>query len=132
MMAWTSPAFTARLSPSRIFLPSISTCKFWTSSMGIPRILHPELSSVRPHGDDPVRRHYRARPGNPCNRPERGGHACAGQARMRVKTTTLTDAPLQADRDQLLRLDRELHRELLQHVFDEAVDDERDRLLLRE
>src|SRR5215471_5123214 len=40
------------------------------------------------------------------------------------------DAALQRDRDQFLRFDRELHRELLQHVLDEAVDDEADSLLL--
>ena len=38
-------------------------------------------------------------------------------------------APLERDRDQLLRLDGELHRQLLQHVLDEAVDDQRRRLL---
>src|SRR5437763_1707954 len=44
----------------------------------------------------------------------------------------LAYAALQRDRDQLLRLDREFHRQLLQHVLDEAVDHERDRLLGRE
>src|SRR6186713_1095283 len=39
------------------------------------------------------------------------------------------DRTFEADRNQLLRLDRELHRQLLQHVFDEAVDHERHRLL---
>src|SRR5262252_370163 len=37
-----------------------------------------------------------------------------------------TDRSLQRDRNQLLRLDRELHRQLLQHVLDETVDDEAD------
>src|SRR5262245_44487807 len=41
-------------------------------------------------------------------------------------------AALQADRDQLLRLDGELHRELLQHVLDEAVDHQGGRLLGRQ
>ena len=39
----------------------------------------------------------------------------------------LTDAPFQTDPEQLLRLDRELHRQLLQHFAGEAVDDQRDR-----
>src|SRR5689334_9316208 len=42
-----------------------------------------------------------------------------------------TDRAFEADRDQLLRFDRELHRELLEHVLDEAVDHERHRLLGR-
>src|SRR5580700_2863790 len=42
------------------------------------------------------------------------------------------DAAFQRDRDQLLRLDREFHRQLLQHVLDEAVDHERGRLLRRQ
>src|SRR5215510_13755543 len=47
-------------------------------------------------------------------------------------SAALPDRPLKADRDQLLRLDRKLHRQLLQHVLDEAVDHERHRLLLGE
>ena len=43
----------------------------------------------------------------------------------------LPDRAFERDRDQLLRLDGELHRQLLQHVLDEAVDDERHRLLRR-
>jgi hypothetical protein len=40
------------------------------------------------------------------------------------------DRPLQADLDQLLRFHRELHRELLQHLAGEAVDNEAHRLFL--
>ena len=40
--------------------------------------------------------------------------------------------PSRRNRDQLLRLDREFHRQLLQHVAHEAVDDQRRRLLRRE
>src|SRR5690348_10539834 len=79
MMACTSPGFTVRSSPFRIFLPSISTCRFLISNRGITF-----LSS--------------------------------------------TNRALEAHRDQLLRLDGELHRKLLQHVFDEAVDNEGGRL----
>src|SRR5437870_1765616 len=42
------------------------------------------------------------------------------------------DRAFEADRNEFLCLDRELHRELLQHVLDEAVDHERHRLLGRE
>ena len=41
-------------------------------------------------------------------------------------------APFKRDADQLLRLDGELHRQFLDDVLDEAVDDQRDRLLLAE
>src|SRR5207248_10542236 len=41
-------------------------------------------------------------------------------------------AAFEADREQLLRLDREFHRQLLQHLLAEAVDDERQRILVRE
>src|ERR1700681_1030327 len=44
----------------------------------------------------------------------------------------LTHRPLEADRDQLLGLDREFHRQLLEHVAHEAVDDERHCVLLGE
>src|SRR4051794_27286575 len=83
MMAWTSPGFTVRSKPFRIFLPSISTCRFLISSKGI----------TRPY-------------------PNRS-----------------TNRAFKAHRDQLLRLDGELHRKLLQHVLDEAVDHQRGRLL---
>jgi hypothetical protein len=43
----------------------------------------------------------------------------------------LRHAPLQADRDQLLCLDRELHLQMLQHILDDAVDNERGCLLRR-
>src|SRR5208283_5068179 len=43
-----------------------------------------------------------------------------------------SDAALERDRDQLLRLDGELHRQLLQHVAHEAVDNQRRRLFCRE
>ena len=40
-----------------------------------------------------------------------------------------TDAAFEADAEQFLRLDGELHRQLLQHFLAEAVDDQRDRVL---
>ena len=41
-------------------------------------------------------------------------------------------APFEAHAEQLLRLDRELHRQLAEHLLAEAVDDHRDRVLLGE
>src|SRR5208337_5565921 len=41
-------------------------------------------------------------------------------------------ASFQADRDQLLCLDRKLHRKLLQYVLDETIDHQRHRILRRE
>src|SRR5437660_6041961 len=59
------------------------------------------------------------------NRSQKCGGALAAQL-----SKGLSNRPFQRDRDQLLRLDRELHRQLLQHVLDEAIDDEADGLLL--
>src|SRR5262249_27242014 len=47
-------------------------------------------------------------------------------------TPPSADRAFKADRNQFLRLDREFHRQLLQHVLDEAVDHQRHRLLGRE
>src|SRR5689334_11658128 len=58
----------------------------------------------------------------------------SGTTRMRPRISwnmALPDAALQRDRDQLLRLDRELHRQLLQHVLHEPVDHEADGFFLR-
>src|SRR5690349_13222973 len=65
--------------------------------------------------------------------------ACRALCRWAARSTSSSYPPrwsanraFQADRDQLLSLDGELHRQLLQHVPHEAVDDERGRLLLGE
>src|ERR1700730_6945097 len=42
----------------------------------------------------------------------------------------LSDRTFQRDRNQLLRLDREFHRQLLQHVLDKTVDHEADGFFL--
>src|SRR5688500_15482869 len=46
--------------------------------------------------------------------------------------TVLADTALERDAEQLSRLDRELHRQLLHHLAAEAVDDERHRVFLRD
>src|SRR5947209_1457296 len=43
-----------------------------------------------------------------------------------------SNTSLEADRDQFLRLDGELHRQVLQHVLHESIDDERHGFLRRE
>ena len=45
---------------------------------------------------------------------------------------SLTDAAFEANGEKLLRLDRELHRQLLQHLFAKTIDDERQRVFPRE
>src|SRR5216683_2031485 len=56
----------------------------------------------------------------------------SGATRPPLKTnfppSPSSHAPLEADRDELLPLDREFHRQLLQHIPDESVDDQRYRL----
>src|SRR6185437_4558654 len=46
-----------------------------------------------------------------------------------VDSATSSDAAFEADGEELLRLDREFHRQLLQHFLAEAVDDQRQRVL---
>src|SRR5215472_15394378 len=76
MMACTSPAPTSRLRPSRIFLPSTVTERFWMLSIG------------------------------------------------------LTHRALEADRQELRRLDRKLHWQLLEYRLAEAAHDHVDRIFL--
>src|SRR6476469_5080740 len=83
----------------------------WISPVGtsrsIPlRICLPSISAVRPS--------IRSIKTSPCVR------ALAGSA----------DAPLERNLQELLRLDCELHRELLQHFAAETIDDEADGLFL--
>src|ERR1700730_1406672 len=130
MMACTSPRFTVSESPCRISRSSTRTCRFLTSSSDIHLILKLNLpvrgaSQCAPDdssaGALPSYRlasfafHSRA-----CREwrevvPERD---CPGQPSA--------NTACQRDRDQLLRLDREFHRQLLQHVLHKAVDHEAD------
>src|SRR4030081_3422204 len=118
MMAWTSPLFTTSESPWRISRSSTRTCRFFTSSNGITffRFIAHWAAPVAA-SEDGVETFFLLilRIGD------------LGPSQNEV----LSGASLQRDRDQLLRLDRELHRQLLQHVLDEAVDNEADRFLLR-
>jgi hypothetical protein len=76
------------------------------------------------------------RPITACTSPDGTSRRCprrilAATRRGRVSSAASADAPFEADLQQLLRLHRELHRQLLQHLAAEAVDDEADRVLLR-
>src|SRR6202043_3537860 len=112
MIACTSPAFTARSRPLRISLPSISTCRFLISNSVI--VFNPILRTF-------FRSFPRKRESSSGSPLARGRAGCGS-----------SDRSLERNRDQLLSLDRELHRQLLQHVLDEAVHDERSRLLRRQ
>jgi hypothetical protein len=60
--------------------------------------------------------------------PLRIGLSPIGDARVQIRMSNMGFIPptsFEADREQLLRLDREFHRQLLQHVLAEAVDDQR-------
>src|SRR5690348_15111230 len=121
MIACTSPLFTVSDSPWRISRSSTRTCRSLTSSNDII-LFHLILALRSAEGA-----YRRAWPtffplAHPSRRP------LCGLLRMR----SLSDRSFQRDRNQFLRLDRELHRELLQHVLDEAVDDKTDGFFLAE
>src|SRR4029077_2434331 len=81
-------------------------------------------ASAEPRPDG--RRHLQAWASLAANRHAANATALANPCRMRS-----TDAAFEADRNQLLCLDSKLHRQLLQHVLDEAVDDQCHRFFLR-
>src|SRR5438045_1703941 len=114
MIACTSPRLTVSDSPWRISRSSTRTWRFLTSSNDIPlfrlsRSLHPEERRRRVSKDlaDNLSSHPSRRPQT---RPP--------------QDEDLSNRTFKADRDQLLRLNRKLHRQLLQHIFHKAVDDE--------
>src|SRR6476620_5360939 len=120
MIAFTSPLFTVSESPWRISRSSTLTWRFLTSSSGIaflPFFPRPEKLRRRVSKDetDDFLSHPSRRP--PARPPQ-------GEA--------LSNRTFQRDRDQLLRLDREFHRQLLQHVLHKTVYHEADGFLLRQ
>src|ERR1700731_3736961 len=100
MMACTSPLFTVSESPWRISRSSTRTCRSLTSSNGILSFLtrHPE-----------VRAFWRA--------SKEGLKFLCHPSRLASQApqddVVLSNRTFQRDRDQLLRLDREFHRQLL-------------------
>src|SRR5438132_705944 len=104
IMAWTSPAFTVRLMPRRISLSATLAWRLWMVSM----FCFPSDCYLA-CGLALAWRHASAKP----------------QAR-------LPNAPLQTHAQQLLRLDREFHRQFAEDRLAEAVDDHADSVLRAE
>src|SRR5437588_4803244 len=121
MMACTSPLFTARSRPLRIFLPSISTCRFLISSKGITRPI-PVFILV-------LRSRRRAASRRTAKSSALSFETAASRPPQDEGCGRLAHTSLKAHRDQLLRLNGELHRKLLQHVLDETVHDQCGRFL---
>src|SRR5262249_13309542 len=118
--ACTSPLFTVSDSPWRISRSSTRTCRSFTSSSAI--ILFRLILALR-SAEGASRRAW------PTLFP---GPSFETAATRPPRMRSLSDRSLERDRDQLLRFDCELHRELLQHVLHKAVDDEADGLFLRQ
>src|ERR1700761_7564370 len=112
MMACTSPWFTASESPWRISRSSTRTCKSLTSSSDITIFhFHPLFPRERRRRvSKDVADNFLSHPSKrrPASRPP--------------QDEELSNRSLKRDRDQFLRLNRELHRKLLQHVLDKPVD----------
>src|SRR3954452_4225272 len=118
MIACTSPGFTVSVSPWRISRSSTRTFRSFTSSRDIVfRSLFLVLRSA-------VRRVSKGVADNSSSHPSRRPLARPSQ------NEGLANRSFERDRDQLLRLHRELHRQLLQHVLHKPVDDEADGFFL--
>src|SRR5689334_5593439 len=139
MMACTSPALTSRSSPCRISLSATLALRpsIFNISRRSPRGSSRAASARHHHGA--CRPAPSAEPPgpHPCSagpfalrrakrRPPRGASAAS------IHGKSSSDRTLQAHPEQLLRLHRELHGQLLQHLAREAVHDHRDRVLLRD
>src|ERR1700732_4084919 len=102
MIACTSPALTERSITRKISRPSVSrACRSLISSITTL------FRQIYPH-----------------DRSTSGLLFLQGKDR-----TPSSDAAFEAHRQQLLRFDREFHRQLFQHFLAEAVDDQRHRVL---
>src|SRR3984957_12572560 len=122
MMACTSPLLTASESPWRISRSSTRTCRFLTWSSGITFFhLFPRPEERRRRVSKDVANHL--------SFPHSSFETAAARP---PQDEELPKRSLQRDRDQLLRLDREFHRQLLQHVLHKTVDHEADGFFLRQ
>src|SRR6202162_3414831 len=122
MMACTSPLFTVSDSPWRISRSSTRTCRSLTSSSGITIFRFFRLLFPRPE--------ERRRRVSKDERPQSLLSSFETAATRPPQDEELSNRTFQRDRDQLLRLDRALHRQFLQHILDEAVHNQADRFLL--
>src|SRR5271169_551506 len=107
MMACTSPLFTVSESPWRISRSSTRTCRSLTSSNGITFFRFSSVSLVLRSAKGASRRTW------PTIFPS---HPSRRALSRPPQDEVLSNRSLKRDRDQLLRLHRELHRQLLQHV----------------
>src|ERR1700732_744437 len=131
MSAATSPSRTVRSRSSRILRPATETLRFLTSSTIFPRLNFSgfeQLSAACPLEFSLLQSRKFLAPlfvifrRNPM--PTGSAYRIAGRG-------TSADAPFERNRDQFLRFHREFHRQLLQHIAHEAVDDQSRRLLAR-
>src|SRR3982074_52660 len=123
MMACTSPLFTVSESPWRISFSSTRTCRFLTSSSGITYFRFSSAFLVLRSAEGASRRTC------PTIFPFSSFETAAVRPPQDEASSNRT---FQTDRNQLLRLNREFHRQLLQHVFHETVDHEAPALSLRQ
>src|SRR5438045_433058 len=123
MIACTSPAPTDRSIPFRISRPSASrACRLTISSI--------MLGLSHSNSACPGLTRATSRPSSTTQSrcPRMAGSSPA--MTIVYCSRSLTDAAFEADGQELLRLDRELHRQLLQHLFAEPVDDQRQRVFV--
>src|SRR5437764_9302036 len=93
-------------------------------------IANPSNRASRPakRASNPVKRCCRSR-----TSPVSAIRRAPNNSRVMVSSLiSSADTALEAHRQQLLRLDGELHRQLLQHFLAKTVDDQRQRILIRE
>src|ERR1700730_10084769 len=119
MIACTSPGLTVSDSPWRISRSSTRTCRSLTSSNDITIFCFSSRLFLVLRSAEGASRRTQA--DNLSSHPSRRLLARPPQ------DEGLPNRTFEADRDQLLRLDRELHRQRLQHVLPQAADHEADR-----
>src|SRR5215470_10053841 len=113
---------------ARMSSPSSSTCPCVTTYSSLPASTCARVDLPEPFG--PISACTLPRP-TESSSPLSIFLPSTSTCRFRTsKRFILSHAAFQADRDQLLRLDGKFHRQLLQHVLDEAIDHERGRLFL--
>src|SRR5882724_4533743 len=120
MMACTSPRFTLSESPWRISRSSTRTCRSLTSSNGITFF---RFFLVLRSAEGASRRTWPTIFLSP---------SFETAAARPPQDEALSNRTFQRNRDQLLRFNREFHRQLLQHVLDKTIDDEADGFFLRQ
>src|ERR1700730_12397198 len=122
MIACTSPGLTVSDSPWRISRSSTRTCRSLTSSNDITIFCFSSRLFLVLRSAEGASRRTQA--------DNLSSHPSRRLLTQPPQDEGLPNRTFEADRDQLLRLDREFHRQLLQHVLHKAVDDEADGFFL--